>query len=105
MPEQSTQSLSSLLEKAAELNGVKWGARAGVKGGHGKTFLQAGAASSILGWLSGEHHEPHQVLNHLGGGLEGGDSDDDDDDDEEEFMAGSRRSWRTSGRGRRGRYA
>ncbi|CAM9338703.1 unnamed protein product, partial [Scytosiphon promiscuus] len=48
------ESLSALLDKANDLNGVKWGGRVGVQGGHGKTFLQMGAASSILDWLSGE---------------------------------------------------
>lgn len=48
------QSLSSLLEKASELNGVKWGARAGIRGGGGKMFLESGAGTSILDWLSGE---------------------------------------------------
>ena len=103
------QSLSSLLKKADDLNGVKWGGRVGVKGGHGKTFLQAGAASSILDWLSGEAQpELYGELDlGLGGGAGGsgqglggdgrGQEEDDDDDDEEEFHVGRGRRWRTVG--------
>lgn len=48
------KSLSGLLEKASELTGVKWGARAGIRGGGGKMFLESGAGTTILDWLSGE---------------------------------------------------
>lgn len=102
----NAQSLSSLLNKADDLNGVKWGGRAGVRGGHGKTFLQAGAASSILDWLSSE--APPEQYGELDLGLEGaaggaaGPGEDareeeDDDDDEEEFHVGRGRRWRTVG--------
>lgn len=92
------------------MNGVKWGGRVGVRGGHGKTFLQTGAASSILDWLSGEA-QPEQYgdldlgsVGRAGGsgpgvGEDGGEEaeDDDDDDDEEEFHVGRGRRWRTVG--------
>lgn len=89
----------------------------GVRGGHGKTFLQAGAASSILDWLSGEA-QPEQYGD-LDLGLEGGSGrragrgllgdnrgqeDDDEDDDEEEFHVGRGRRWRTVGSSGGGRY-
>lgn len=112
-PTQKRQSLSSLLTKADDLNGVKWGGRAGVRGGHGKTFLQAGAASSILDWLSGEA-QPEQYggldvgLGGAGGaaaaaaalgedGREEEEEEDGDDDDEDEFHVGRGRRWRTVG--------
>lgn len=81
----------------------------GVRGGHGKTFLQSGAASSILDWLSGEA-QPEQYGD-LGLGLAGGgggqgvagehgraqEEEEDEDDDEEEFHVGRGRRWRTVG--------
>eukprot|EP00752_Nemacystus_decipiens_P012494 g11066.t1 len=105
--ENEFESLSSLLNKADELNGVKWGGRVGVRGGQGKTFLQAGAASSILDWLSGEA-QPGQYGD-LDLGLEGGSGrswhragegdgqQEEDDEDEEEFHVGRGRRWRTVG--------
>lgn len=97
--------MSALLDKANDLNGVKWGARAGVRGGYGKTFLQTGAASSILDWLSGEA-QPGQYGEldlELGGPAEE-ESEDDDEDNQEWFTVGRGRRWRTVG-SRGGRYA
>lgn len=100
LPHDLRQSLSSLLKKADDLNGVKWGGKAGVRGGHGKTFLQMGAASSILDWLSGAAG-PEQVgdlgLGGAAAGEEGSEGEDDEDDDEEEFHVGRGRRWRTVG--------
>ncbi len=73
-----------------------------MRGGHGKTFLQMGAASSILDWLSGAA-QPEQVgdlgLGGAAAGEEGSGSEgeEDDDDDEEEFDVGRGRRWRTVG--------
>lgn len=69
-----------------------------MRGGHGKAFLQTGAASSILDWLSGEAQpgEYGRLDLLLGGdGDEGGDED--EDQEEEEFVVGRGRRWRTVG--------
>ncbi|CBJ28106.1 expressed unknown protein [Ectocarpus siliculosus] len=98
--ENEFESLSALLRKADDLNGVKWGGRAGVRGGHGKTFLEMGAASSILDWLSGEAQQGQYGDLDLGdlegqrAGLGVGESE---DEDEEEFHVGRGRRWRTVG--------
>ncbi|CAN0306250.1 unnamed protein product [Pylaiella littoralis] len=107
--ENEYESLTSLLDKADDLNGVRWGAKAGVRGGHGKTFLQAGAASSILDWLSCE-----APLEQLGPGFsgEGGGGGagagpgemEEESEDEEEFHVGRGRRWRTVGSSGGGRY-
>ncbi|CAM9541879.1 unnamed protein product [Ectocarpus sp. 8 AP-2014] len=98
--ENEIESLSALLRKADDLNGVKWGGRAGVRGGHGKTFLEMGAASSILDWLSGEAQQGQYGdldLGELEGQRPGLGEGESEDEDEEEFHVGRGRRWRTVG--------
>lgn len=113
------QSLSGLLNKANDMNGVKWGSRAGVRGGHGKSFLQLGAEASIVNWLSGETHPgEYGTLDmfRVGRGVSGNGasppshrggvdapSEEDDEEEEAEFAVGRGRTWQTVG-SRGGRY-
>lgn len=111
MPE--TQSLSGLLKNAEEMNGVRWGAKVGLRGGKGKTFLETGPGASILDWLSSEAH-PGQfgeldMFARGGGGARGeGNSAEseagDEDEEEEEFSVGRGRRWQTVGSRGGGRY-
>lgn len=110
------QSLSSLLSKADEMNGVKWGPKAGVRGGHGKSFLQVGAGATILDFLSREaapgQYSELDVFN-VGGNNGDGTTNrghqsivdvHDDSDDEAEFEVGRGRRWPTIGSTGGGRY-
>ena len=106
------KSLKALLKKADELNGVKWGSKVGVRGAGGKTFLQLGAASSILDWLSGEAQPGQYGEIDLGIGGErseaegSGNDNSHQEESEEEFVVeeGRPRQLRQSPGSRGGRY-
>lgn len=98
--------MSELLSKANELSGVKWGGRAGLRHGQGKSSMQMGAGSSILDWLSGEaqageYGELALEVDGRGGAEE--EETEEEEEDEEEFTVGRGRRWRTIGSGG-GRY-
>lgn len=89
---------------------MRWGARAGLRGGEGKTLIETGASSSILDWLSGEvqageHGELDLEAGGRGGGGGGGAraGAEEEEEEEMEFTVGRDRRWRTVGSGG-GRY-